>query len=54
MTIQYDKLQEAYASLRAFRQAFLDGVISAEELAAQKSKVKADIREILGFPPPPA
>lgn len=52
MAIQYDKLNEAKATLRSFREAYLDGEITLEELQAVEVKIKQDIRVILGYEPP--
>ncbi len=52
MPINYDKLAEAYSAWRTLRQAYLDGLITGDELAVQVAKVKADIREIIGIPAP--
>ena len=54
MAIQYDKLQQAYQALRTMRQGYLDGVITAEEMATQEVVIRNDIREILGLEPLPA
>ncbi len=51
MAIQYDRLNEAYSTLKTLRQEFLDGTITTEELAEQTAEIKANIREILSLPP---
>lgn len=51
MAIDYDKLNAAYAMLRSLKQACVDGYITQAELEAQRTVIKNDIREILGFPP---
>ena len=51
MTIEYDKLNAAYAAIRSLREEFLRGTITKDELDAQEAKIRGDIREILGFPP---
>jgi len=51
MAIQYDKLNAAYAALRAIRQAFLDGVLSAAALEDQEAVIRADLLAILELPP---
>lgn len=53
MAIQYDKLNEALAALRTFREQYLAGAISLAELEAAEAVIKEDIREILGYPPSP-
>ena len=53
MSIEYDKLNAAYAMLRTLREEFLRDTITKEELDAQEAKVKNDIRELLGFLPLP-
>ena len=51
MPIEYDRLNAAYAMLRTMREEFLKGNITKAELDAIEAKIKADIRELLGFPP---
>lgn len=51
MAIDYDKLNQAYATMRTLREEFLKGTITKTELDAQLIKIKADIRAILGFTP---
>lgn len=51
MVIEYDRLNQAYAMTRTLREEFLKGNITREELDAQLVEIKADIRQILDFPP---
>ncbi len=53
MTLEYDKINASMALLKSMRQAYLDGHITADELTAIEVKIKADLRELFGFPPPP-
>lgn len=53
MAIEYDELNAALAALRTLRGQFLDGIITKDELDAAETKIRADIREILGYPPAP-
>jgi len=52
MVIEYDRLNAAYTAIRSLREEFLKGTITKDELDAQEVKIRADIREILGFTPP--
>lgn len=49
MAIDYDELNSAYGTMRTLREEFLKGNITKEELDAALTKIKADIRQILGF-----
>ncbi|MCK4721771.1 MAG: hypothetical protein KAT75_00635 [Dehalococcoidia bacterium] len=51
MAIEYDRLNQAYAAIRTIREEFLRGTITKEELDAMETKIRADIRGILGFEP---
>ena len=53
MAIDFDKVNQAYNTIKALRQSFVEGVITKEELEAQLAKIRAEIKLLLGFPPPP-
>ncbi len=53
MALEYDKVNASMALLKSMRQAYLDGFITAAELNSIEIKIKADLRELFGFPPPP-